>query len=62
MRTNIIIDDTLMKKAMKVTGIKTKKETVETALKELLRATETKSALLLRGNITWSGDLDEWRK
>jgi Arc/MetJ family transcription regulator len=31
MRTNIVIDDKLMKKAMSITGHKTKKATVEEA-------------------------------
>lgn len=62
MRTNIVIDDLLMQRAMKATGIKTKKEIVETALKELVHAAENKTALELRGNINWTGDLDEWRK
>lgn len=36
MRTNIIIDDNLMSEAIKVTGYKTKKETVEEAFKLLI--------------------------
>jgi len=38
MRTNIVIDDTLMAEALDVSGYKTKKETVEEALKIILSA------------------------
>jgi len=37
MRTNIVIDDALMNLALKTTGLKTKKEVVEEALKLLLK-------------------------
>ena len=37
MRTNIVLDDELMKEAMKVTGLRTKRAVVEEALKTLLR-------------------------
>lgn len=37
MKTTIVIDDDLLKEAMKVTRSKTKKEAVETGLRELVR-------------------------
>lgn len=42
MRTNIIIEDKLLAKGMKYTGIKTKKELVNFALGELVRRKERK--------------------
>ena len=36
MRTNIIIDDTLMSDVLKITGVKSKREAVELGLKTLL--------------------------
>ena len=41
MRTNIDIDDKLMQKAMRTSGFKTKRETVEAALKMLSMRRET---------------------
>ena len=61
MRTNIDIDDKLMKAAMKATGKKTKKETVEEALRELIRYKQQLGILDLAGKVTWDGDLDEMR-
>lgn len=37
MRTNIVIDDPLMEDALRLTGLKTKRETVELGLKTLVR-------------------------
>lgn len=62
MRTNIVIDDELMAKAMRLTGIKTKREVVEEALRILIRTTEQKNVLALRGKIEWEGDLGEMRQ
>lgn len=62
MRTNIVIDDELMGKAMLLTGIKTKKEVVEEALRVLIRQSEQKTILGLRGKIKWEGDLNEMRQ
>jgi len=62
MRTNIVIDDELMAKAMYLTGIKTKREIVEEALRILISTTEQKAILGLRGKIQWDGDLREMRQ
>jgi len=51
MRTNIVLDDELLSEAIRVTGIKTKKEVVHEALR-LLVATKTRKSLLdLAGKI-----------
>jgi Arc/MetJ family transcription regulator len=61
MRTNIDIDDRLMRKAMKSCGARTKKATVERALK-LLADTNAQAAFRrFRGRIQWEGDLEQSR-
>ena len=61
MRTNIEIDDKLMKDTLKVTGLKTKREAVDLALKELLRLKRQGDFRKLKGRIDWQGDLEEMR-
>ena len=51
MRTNIEIDDNLMKQAMEYSKLKTKKEIVDAGLKELIRTHAIKELLKLKGNI-----------
>jgi Arc/MetJ family transcription regulator len=62
MRTNIDIDDKLMKQAMKATGAATKRAVVEAALQKLIQLEEQKSILKWRGKIQWEGDLDAMRE
>ena len=62
MRTNIEIDDRLMAKAMKASGLSTKKAVVEAALKTLLRLHDQRSLRKLKGKVEWIGDLDEMRE
>ena len=62
MRTNIVIDDELMAKAMKATGLKTKRETVEVALERLVDMDAQRAFRSLRGKINWVGDLDAMRR
>jgi Arc/MetJ family transcription regulator len=60
-RTNIEIDDKLMKDALKATGVKTKREAVELGLKTLVRLRAQEKVRELRGKITWEGDLNAMR-
>ena len=60
-RTNIVIDDELVEKGMKYTGIRTKKDLVDFALRELIRRKERKRILGLKGKLRWEGNLDEMR-
>ena len=62
MRTNIEIDDELMAKAMKATGLKTKRETVEEALRRVTQIEAQKEILKWRGKLKWVGDLDAMRR
>lgn len=61
MRTNIEIDDKLMKQAMKVAGTKTKRETVEEALRQLVESAKYRKIIDLRGKVRWEGDLEAMR-
>ncbi len=61
-RTNIVLDDTLVAKCQKATGIKTKRGVIDHALHELLRRETQRKILRLQGAIDWEGDLSEWRK
>lgn len=61
MRTNIIIDDTIMNQALAVSGFKTKKETVEEALKLLINVKKQSDIRKFRGKLKWEGDLDKMR-
>ncbi|HEY2867167.1 MAG TPA: type II toxin-antitoxin system VapB family antitoxin [Pyrinomonadaceae bacterium] len=61
MRTNIEIDDRLMKATLKATGLKTKREVVDLALKELLRTRRQLDLRKLRGKFHWEGDLEAMR-
>ena len=61
MRTNIEIDDELMAEAMKALGTKTKRETVEEALRRYVQIRRQREILRLRGKLEWSGDLEAMR-
>ena len=61
MRTNIVIDDKLMKDALRATGVKTKREAVELGLKTLVDLRKQEQARRLRGKIHWEGDLANMR-
>ncbi len=61
MRTNIDIDDELMRSALDVTGLRTKREVVELGLRTLVRLRKQEQVKDLRGRLTWTGDLDRLR-
>ncbi len=61
MRTNIEIDDKLMKQAMKATGATTKKAAVEQALRLAVRLDRQARAIDQLWGIGWDGNLDEMR-
>lgn len=62
MRTNIEIDDEVMREAQRLTGIKTKRETVDLALRELVARHRRLGILELRGRVRWEGDLAASRR
>ena len=62
MRTNIEIDDDVMREAQRLVGAKTKRETVDFALRELVARQRRIGVLDLRGRIRWQGDLAKSRQ
>jgi Arc/MetJ family transcription regulator len=58
MRTNIVLDDALVKEAFRHSKATTKRELVHEALRELIRARSRKSLLALRGKIRFTEDYD----
>jgi Arc/MetJ family transcription regulator len=62
MRTNIVIDDRLMKRAMRASGATTKREAVEKGPKLLAQMKQQEKIRTLRGKVLWEGDLDAMRR
>ena len=61
MRTNVVINDDLMKSALKASGVKTKKDAIEEGLKLLVQVRGRKEIRKFRGKLKWSASLDEMR-
>ena len=61
MRTNIVIEDKLMRDTLRATGLKTKREAVEVGLRTLLRLQKQEEIRRLRGKLNWQGDLEAMR-
>ena len=61
MRTNIVIDDNLMKETLRLTGLKTKREAVELGLRTVVRLRKQQGIRRFRGKLPWRGDLDAIR-
>jgi Arc/MetJ family transcription regulator len=62
-RTNIVLDDDLIKRAMQVSGAKTKRQAVDRALRELVaRGSVYRALRKLKGKMPWEGDVDAWRR
>ncbi len=62
MRTNIQIDDALFEEAMALTGLTTKKATVEEALLRLVQGLRRQAAIADVAGLGWEGDLDAMRE
>jgi Arc/MetJ family transcription regulator len=63
MRTNIVIDDKLMKRAMRVSGASTKREAVRRGLELIVSMAEQERLVRsARGKLHWEGDLDAMRR
>lgn len=62
MRTNIVIDDRLMKDVLEATGLSTKREAVELGLRTLLRLRRQAEIRRYRGKLAWEGDLEAMRR
>ena len=61
MRTNVVVDDDLMASALKVSGLRTKKDAIEEGLKLLVQVKRQQEIKPFRGKLKWSGNLDEMR-
>jgi Arc/MetJ family transcription regulator len=62
MRTNIDLDDTLVKKAMEISGMNTKRAAINLILNEYVRKNNQKNILKYRGKKIWEGDLEQMRE
>ena len=62
MRTNVVIDDKLMKQAMKLSGLKTKKAVIEESLNQFIQLLGQRNIATLFGKLKWEGDLDAMRR
>lgn len=62
MRTNVVLDEKLVKQAMKISKIKTKRQLIDFALRELIRHENQHKLLTLRGKVHWEGDLSSSRE
>jgi len=62
MRTNVIIDDDLMDKALKLSGLQTKKAAIEAGLKLLVEFNRQAKVKDYRGKLRWIGDLAKMRR
>lgn len=61
-RTNIELDDALVKEAFRLTGARTKREVVDIALRRLVeRGGLYRAVRRLRGKVAWRGNVDAWR-
>lgn len=62
MRTNVVIDDKLMSRALRSSGCRTKRSAIESGLRLLVQVNSQKKLRTLRGKISWEGDLEEMRR
>ena len=58
MRTNIVLDDALVRRAMQLTGARTKREVVHVALVSLVESRSRKNLLELAGSLDGAPDFD----
>lgn len=61
MRTNIDIDNKLIREAKKISKAKTKKEVVDIALRNYIKSKQRQKILDLFGKVKWEGNLKEMR-
>lgn len=62
MRTNVVIDDDLMTRALRSSGFRTKRAAIEAGLRLLVQVNSQKKLRGLAGKIAWEGDLDAMRR
>lgn len=62
MRTNVVLDDRLMSRALRTSGCRTKRSAIESGLRLLVQVHSQKKLRSLKGRIMWEGNLDEMRR
>jgi Arc/MetJ family transcription regulator len=62
MRTNVVIDDTLMRRALKTGKHRTKRAAIEHGLRLLVQINSQRKLRALKGKIHWEGDLESMRR
>lgn len=60
MRTNIEIDEKLIRQAMRATGTTTKRAAVDVALRQAVQLKKQEGIRKLRGKVVWRGHDDDW--
>ena len=58
MRTNVVLDDDLLKEALALTGARTKKDVIHQALRELVRVRRKKNLMDLAGRLRFHDGFD----
>ena len=61
-RTNIVLDDRLVREGLRRFKCRSKRELVHLALTELLKSARRRDLLSLQGQVKWDGDIDEMRR
>ena len=61
-RTNIVLDDRLVREGLRRFKCRSKRELVHLALTELLKGSQRRDLLALRGQVKWEGDLTRLRR
>jgi Arc/MetJ family transcription regulator len=62
MRTNVVLEDVLMQNAKQACGCKTKKDTIESALRLLIKVKAQAPIKKFKGKLKWEGDLNGMRR
>jgi len=61
-RTNVVLDEKVIDRAKKATGIQVTRQLLDYALRELLRHRKQRKILELRGKVDWEGNLGAMRR
>jgi Arc/MetJ family transcription regulator len=61
-RTNVVLDDKLMARALRASGCSTKRAAIESGLRLLIQVNSQERLRTLKGKIAWQGDLEEMRR
>ena len=61
-RTNVVVDEDLVRKVMEIYGLKSKREAIDFALRHMAGVEERRRKTLALQGMGWDGDLDEMRR